>query len=683
MTVDQIRRRALLADRHDRALRVWPDRRGEAFEQELTAVVNGLVALTNEVDQANAPAEYGRTLRYLGDAYFDLGQGTKRAILALGAAAYERAENFVDPQREPEERAKLDFNHANTLRGLSGGTDVSLLEQARDHYVRAVSLFQTRLPQNVDIADQARRSVETQLALARSVGNASVSTKDDDRQSMAAILAMIRLRFENEALTGRIAPSRRRALESVLGRLETLLANDPADISAHVRWLGQLRELRSQTSLLERASYAKPIPEGTRGALVIGFLETLKAVVARDTARPALPRFEAEAGRELFKRLAEASATLVEAGSDDSSTKGLERDLLRHVSVDTRRYVRRSHVTLAKPFWGAASSAAEANGVFFSGTPAVRQIVDAVCRTRGATLRGQTTGREIGRARWNDLTKSAVAIFDFTAQPGLALAAVCYEMGLASTLGVTPIVLARHDQRLPFDVGVYPYELVGADDETVVANALDDALYGAPDAVSGNSVQATVRHAQTVFTGAGVEGSHILRLLTASDDAIESRQLLEQLVGFAGSDAWLVSLPAWPGAYPQPDQRRCFHVMPFRQPWSDSAMAHVSNACRTAGAAYIRGDRAVTPDVMVSIWKEIATASHIVVDLTDANPNVALELGIAHGLGRPVLPVGQARTVEMLLWPSIAKLRAYSYTLDSGCNELTTISETFLEAERV
>lgn len=69
------------------------------------------------------------------------------------------------------------------------------------------------------------------------------------------------------------------------------------------------------------------------------------------------------------------------------------------------------------------------------------------------------------------------------------------------------------------------------------------------------------------------------------------------------------------------------------------------------------------PRIIRSIWDEICRATHVVVDITDFNANVALELGIAHTLGRRTLIVAQqGKTIDML-FESIAKLRVHVYSL--------------------
>jgi hypothetical protein len=80
---------------------------------------------------------------------------------------------------------------------------------------------------------------------------------------------------------------------------------------------------------------------------------------------------------------------------------------------------------------------------------------------------------------------------------------------------------------------------------------------------------------------------------------------------------------------------------------------------------YIRGDQVLDPDVLRSIWDEICRATHVVVDLTGLNANVALELGIAHTLGRNVLLISQDQQPERY-FRAIAKHRIHRYALDSA-----------------
>jgi hypothetical protein len=83
----------------------------------------------------------------------------------------------------------------------------------------------------------------------------------------------------------------------------------------------------------------------------------------------------------------------------------------------------------------------------------------------------------------------------------------------------------------------------------------------------------------------------------------------------------------------------------------------------------VRGDRVSDPRIIRSIWEEICRATHVLVDLTDFNANVALELGIALTLGKKTLIVGQGDTVDRL-FPSVAKLRVHPYKVGTGLADL-------------
>ena len=79
------------------------------------------------------------------------------------------------------------------------------------------------------------------------------------------------------------------------------------------------------------------------------------------------------------------------------------------------------------------------------------------------------------------------------------------------------------------------------------------------------------------------------------------------------------------------------------------------------------------------IWDNLCQASHLVVDLTGLNANVALELGIAHALGRNVLLITQD-SVEQVHFPSLAKLRVHRYSLTGkpGTKPLRQALDNFL-----
>jgi hypothetical protein len=114
----------------------------------------------------------------------------------------------------------------------------------------------------------------------------------------------------------------------------------------------------------------------------------------------------------------------------------------------------------------------------------------------------------------------------------------------------------------------------------------------------------------------------------------ESAARLRRDVLFLGPDRFYPP-PKGPSAH---TQTRCFIVMPFSLAWSGDVHGLLSDACRAAGVQPERGDDLFTPtDILNDIWQGINGADFVIADITDKNPNVLYELGIAHTLAKPVL----------------------------------------------
>jgi hypothetical protein len=83
---------------------------------------------------------------------------------------------------------------------------------------------------------------------------------------------------------------------------------------------------------------------------------------------------------------------------------------------------------------------------------------------------------------------------------------------------------------------------------------------------------------------------------------------------------------------------RVFVAMPFQEEMDDVYHYGIQNAVNAAGLLCERADLSpFTGDVMEWVKSRIRSASLVVADLTDANPNVYLELGYAWGTGTPTV----------------------------------------------
>lgn len=106
----------------------------------------------------------------------------------------------------------------------------------------------------------------------------------------------------------------------------------------------------------------------------------------------------------------------------------------------------------------------------------------------------------------------------------------------------------------------------------------------------------------------------------------------------------LVSLEGFWGPVNPHDGGYAFVLMPFSPPRTTEIyeeyvkaplMAQLGVECRRADDIY--RSRAIMDDV----WEAINGATFIIADLTDRNPNVFYELGLAHVLGKPVILIAE------------------------------------------
>ena len=90
-------------------------------------------------------------------------------------------------------------------------------------------------------------------------------------------------------------------------------------------------------------------------------------------------------------------------------------------------------------------------------------------------------------------------------------------------------------------------------------------------------------------------------------------------------------------------QESCFVIIPFNGQFNDIYQDVLTPAIEKAGYKPVRGDSVygVRP-VIEDIFYGIRSASVLVADVTDKNPNVNYELGVAHALNKPAVIISQS-----------------------------------------
>lgn len=751
-----IERRDRAADRHDRALQRDPTRSTDAFRGELEQVISELEAVVRDSDASTADAaELSRTLAWIGGAYFDLGRGLEMRYLLRSADYYVRAEKALEHVEAPLARAKLDFNFANTLRGLSQGTDVALLEAAQERYERAHRAF-SRLGETA-FARQAKEYLDglrSQLGLSRHAAQTS-SVLDElgelERQLERGEIDRDAARARMLELKGRLSPARvDAALEQALSDAKQGHARHPerfgrgADASAELDEAGQklrdalsegavaaprtprgvserdvmnaLRErLRAEHSegrvsterakqlgaLLEQfggalsssddieslsksvaatktisdqamdfaadASYGGELKPGTRAEE----LGALLSVLQRFLLKAAMHRSEPPMIR-LRERLTELQQQLC---SSESSLPAIERDSWRLAS-DVHGLARGSHLTMARPEWESRSIRQMPQSVFVSG-PSLPNLLRSVASERRWTLLSEPERGVYEIERWNQLLGASVAVFclpdvedaEDTAghstaalEPRRQRAQICYELGIALTLGLPIVVVLREGAVAPFDVPIETTRLQNASDDAprlaaAIERAVFAVMWGADkDLYEPPPIHEFVRRRFKVDALSGAQSIAWRVVNDSKDDPFTYRTNLERFLEMMSDEETRLLNPAWAPSMPYP--RRCFHVTAFRN-WSRRTRKAAERACERHHIEYRHGEDSKEQRIIHAIWSELTGASSVLADLTDLNPNAALELGIAHTLGKTTRVVFNGKPEQ--LFRSLRHTRVATY----------------------
>jgi len=106
-----------------------------------------------------------RTYRHLGSVYADLEPAQGKEMLIKAKGAYQLAEDLLRGETDGLERAKLNFNYANTLRQLDPN-DIRQLEEAKERFLAARVYFVKNAPQYIPQVDTALSSVTALLKIA-------------------------------------------------------------------------------------------------------------------------------------------------------------------------------------------------------------------------------------------------------------------------------------------------------------------------------------------------------------------------------------------------------------------------------------------------------------------------------------------------------------------------------------
>ncbi len=501
----------------------------------------------------------------------------------------------------------------------------------------------------------------------------------------AQIIQMLRDRLKSELNIENVSEDRAETMRGFLEQLGIILSGDDeelVDIMDKGKRVKDLAEVHFDA--LHYLSHGIPRPpEGSRAAELVENCWWLRRFILEEMYRPNKGPEESKEILGLHEQASRVDKRIYEAGADDIRAKVVDKEAFRPFALTVRNFSAQIYSMLSQPIWPVAPSPVDTNAVFYSGSLDLQDMVTDVCGALYLKVMQTPSGESFANARWKQIQKAMTTVFDLRVADGPELASVAYELGIALTLGKPMVVIAANDQVLPFDIDVEPAILSGDHyEEKKLASAIDRSIVWTYDRTRSREFLNTLDYILSQYTRPfpDIYVDQTLKLLSDQkkdpDRSTINRSILKfvDFLNDVNEGTTMLIYPVWSPVYPKANSSRVFHVMPFRPEWADDVALITRKTCKALDVEYVRGDEVEDPNVIRSIWKEIAQATHVVIDLTGFNANVALELGITHTIGRPSLIVGQPDTVEQL-FPMIEKLRVHTY---KDTTELGALVRNFL-----
>jgi len=164
--------------------------------------------------------------------------------------------------------------------------------------------------------------------------------------------------------------------------------------------------------------------------------------------------------------------------------------------------------------------------------------------------------------------------------------------------------------------------------------AFESEIAGLVDAINAQQFPGALRRISIVERDAG----RARRLSKALEGLLPSGHVVTDIRAFMQEEEEVSGARLRSAGYASDGKPYVFVAMPFRKETDDTYEYGIQNAVRASGFVCERADLSVfTGDVMEWVKQRIKSASLVVADLTDANPNVYLEVGYAWGAGVPTV----------------------------------------------
>ena len=128
----------------------------------------------------------------------------------------------------------------------------------------------------------------------------------------------------------------------------------------------------------------------------------------------------------------------------------------------------------------------------------------------------------------------------------------------------------------------------------------------------------------------------------------------------------------------QGELRPCFLAMPTKA-WLPLVQGTIKSAAE-GFKCELSVDNAAPGDIMNRVWRDIRKSDVIIADLTEQNPNVFYEMGLAHALGKTVIMIKQKSLVAVPF--DVSSHKYFEYDLNELGELKTWLSSAFRSVPR-
>lgn len=85
----------------------------------------------------------------------------------------------------------------------------------------------------------------------------------------------------------------------------------------------------------------------------------------------------------------------------------------------------------------------------------------------------------------------------------------------------------------------------------------------------------------------------------------------------------------------------CYVLMPYTKEWSKNVKRTIRNAVLSNNLSFRIAEEEIGTSIMKDVWKGLCETRIVIADLSEANPNVAYEVGLADALGKQTILLAQ------------------------------------------